>query len=50
MNFQTRFGMGGNNFGKYQKASEIFNGHYWWLAAIKTGLEKVSIRIKNDSN
>ena len=50
MNFQTRLNMGGNNFGRYQKASEIFNGHHWWLAAIKTGLEKVSIRIKNDSN
>ena len=29
---------------------EIVNGHHRWLAAIKTGLEKVSIRIKNYSN
>ncbi len=29
---------------------EIVNGHHRWLAAIRTGLKKVSIRIKNYSN
>ena len=29
---------------------EIVNGHHRWLAAIKTGLQKVPIKIKNYSN
>lgn len=29
---------------------EIVNGHHRWLAAIRAGLEKVPIKIKNYSN